>query len=65
MFGRKQGGNVNPGCGHQVDIALSVAVHAGLIGDEADSLAAQRSEMLLGENVQAGQHLAFGLNHAV
>ena len=39
---------------------LPCAIEAGLIGDQADALALQRREILLLQNVEAGEHAMIG-----
>ena len=62
--GENSAATSTPACAHQVDIAPALAVHAGLVGDQADALALERLEVLRRQHVEAGERCAVAADFA-
>ena len=59
VLGAENGDEMHAGgVGKKFDRAAALRVDAGVIGDEADVLAAERSELLRFEDIDAGLHAA-------
>jgi hypothetical protein len=58
MLGAEQCNKVDAGSFEEFEIAAALRVQAGVIGDEADVLAAQGREFLDFQDVEAGLHAA-------
>ena len=55
---REQRHHLDAGLPHKIHVAAAQAIHAGLVGDQADALAGQGAEFLRRQDVQAGARVA-------
>ncbi len=64
VFGGEDGGEVDAGGDHDVDVAFAVAGEAGVVGDEADAFALEAGELFADEDIEAGIDGAVAVNGA-
>ncbi len=63
VFRGEDRGDIHSRLEHEIDAAASREVQAGVVGDEPDSLARERREVLRGQHVESGLHLPVPRDH--